>query len=175
VAHDYYHLAVDVQYSISSAFLGGLLFSQNSDSVGIEFCLREVICSEYLSGQFYRRELPVLLSAIDALSELPRLIVIDGYSWLGSPETPGLGSKLYQALDKLIPVIGVAKTRFFGTPIETELLRGRSLRPLFVTSAGIPLSEAMSFVAQMSGKWRIPTILARVDSLARQAALASNV
>jgi deoxyribonuclease V len=164
------YLALDVQYSPSLAFLGGVLFARNSDPGGVEFCLREEIHSNYLSGEFYRRELPVLLSAINALPSLPKLVLIDGYVWLGLSKTPGLGSRLYQALGERVPIIGVAKTRFFGTPTEAELLRGRSVRPLFVTTCGIPHSEALSFVAQMSGRWRIPTILARVDNIARQAA-----
>jgi deoxyribonuclease V len=37
---------------------------------------------------------------------------VDGYVWLDSNGTPGLGGRLWASLDQRVCVIGVAKTRF---------------------------------------------------------------
>jgi deoxyribonuclease V len=120
----------------------------------------------YEPGEFYRRELPALLAVLDATS-LPAdtIVVIDGYVWLGEGR-PGLGAHLWRALDETRPVVGVAKTRFQGAA-AVEVRRGRSQRPLFVTSAGLPPTQAAAQVAAMHGPNRVPTLLARADQLAR--------
>jgi deoxyribonuclease V len=61
----------------------------------------------------------------------------------------------------------VAKTRFRTATHAVPVLRGRSARPLFVTSAGIGLTEAAELVHHMSGERRIPDALRLVDRLAR--------
>jgi deoxyribonuclease V len=62
--------------------------------------------------------------------------------------------------------VGVAKTRF-QSAAAVEVLRGRSKRPLFVTAAGLPATDAAAQVAAMHGPTRIPTLVARADQLAR--------
>jgi deoxyribonuclease V len=47
------------------------------------------------------------------------------------------------------------------------VLRGNSARPLFVTAAGIEVTEAAATVVAMKGKFRLPDVLRRVDALAR--------
>ena len=78
-----------------------------------------------------------------------------------------LGARLWDALEGRVPVIGVAKSRYQGTPVETELLRGASRRPLFITALGMPLDEAKMLINRINGKHRIPTLLKRVDQLCR--------
>jgi deoxyribonuclease V len=121
---------------------------------------------EYLSGQFYRRELPCLLAILKLLPERPDVVVIDGYVWLNVDRKPGLGGHLYAALGGKTPVIGVAKRPFRGAP-SVEVRRGRSRVPLFVSSAGIALEEAAQRVIRMNGPFRIPTLLKRADLLSR--------
>jgi deoxyribonuclease V len=89
---------------------------------------------------------------------------------LGTPPRDGLGAVLWDKLGRATPVIGVAKTRFAGAPPETELLRGESARPLFVTAAGMPLEQARSHIRAMAGAYRLPEMLRRVDGLSRQRA-----
>lgn len=120
----------------------------------------------YEAGSFYKRELPCLLEALKGLDNI-ECVVVDGYVWLSEESHAGLGMYLYHALKKLVPVIGVAKTPFSGTPKMCEILRGESIKPLFITSVGIGLEEAKNAIAQMHGKYRIPTLLKEVDSLAR--------
>ena len=121
----------------------------------------------YESGSFYKRELPCLLTALQNLDNI-EYIVVDGYVWLDEPTHWGLGMYLYEALEKRVPIIGVAKNRFGNTPKECELLRGESLKPLYITSVDISLDKAKEFIAQMSGKYRFPTLLKEVDTLCRQ-------
>lgn len=87
--------------------------------------------------------------------------------WLGEERKPGLGARLWDALGGRVPVIGVAKSRYQGTRVETELLRGASRRPLFITVLGVPLDEAKMLIGRMNGKHRIPTLLKRADQLCR--------
>lgn len=124
----------------------------------------------YESGAFYKRELPCLLEALKELNDI-ECVVVDGYVWLGEVSHKGLGMYLYHALDKEIPIIGVAKSKFDGTPTECELLRGEGKKPLFITSIGVDLMEAKQNIAQMHGKYRLPTLLKEVDSLCRKVLL----
>jgi deoxyribonuclease V len=121
----------------------------------------------YEPGRFYRRELPGLLSVIRRLRERPAVVVIDGYVWLGDEFHPGLGSYLFEALGRTAAVIGVAKTFFQEGPAVRSIKRGASSRPLYVSAAGIDLNEAAKHVVELHGKFRIPTLLKKVDRLSR--------
>lgn len=120
----------------------------------------------YQSGEFYRRELPALLSVLSELTCPLEAVLIDGYVWLDSLNKPGLGAHLYSALGGSTAVVGIAKRLFVGAP-AIPVVRGQSRSPLFVTSAGIPNHEAAALVRQMHGPYRLPTLLKRVDALSR--------
>ena len=94
-------------------------------------------------------------------------IVVDGYVTLGSAQKPGLGMHLYEAIDRAVPVIGVAKNRFADTSEACEVFRGNSQSPLFVTSVKMPLAVAKANIEGMHGEHRIPTLLKKVDQLCR--------
>ena len=64
-------------------------------------------------------------------------------------------------------MIGVAKTAFAGAP-AVPVVRGDSARPLYVTAAGLDPQLAARHLAAMHGPHRLPTLLKRVDTLARQ-------
>jgi deoxyribonuclease V len=64
-------------------------------------------------------------------------------------------------------VIGVAKTAYAGSTFATPVLRGTSAKPLYVTARGIARDEAARLVRSLHGEHRIPTLLERVDHLAR--------
>jgi deoxyribonuclease V len=121
----------------------------------------------YEPGHFYRRELPHLLRVLAQVKEPLETVVVDGYVWLGD-NRPGLGAHLYEALGRAIPVIGVAKTAFHSTGPAQLVLRGQSLRPLFVTTIGMEPDVAADCVRRMHGASRIPTLLGRVDRLSRE-------
>jgi deoxyribonuclease V len=160
-------LCLDVQYSDSTAVVAGVLFAEWADAAPMqEITLSLPTPGEYVPGAFYKRELPCLLSLIEPLAELPSVIIIDGYVWLG-PESPGLGDHLYRALDKKVAVIGAAKTCFKSQDQAQQVFRGQSKRPLYVTSAGMGTQGAAQYILSMHGEHRIPTLIKRADQLAR--------
>ncbi|MGH8083579.1 MAG: endonuclease V [Lysobacter sp.] len=162
-------LAVDVQYREPDATVAGVLFAQWNDAQpAARYALVCDGIADYVPGEFYRRELPCIHRLIDALGPVAlSCIVIDGYVALGEEQRPGLGAHLWQSLDERIAVIGVAKSRFLGTPEQAELRRGDSQRPLFVSAAGLPLAQAREAIAAMAGAHRLPDLLKLVDRLAR--------
>ena len=123
----------------------------------------------YEPGAFYKRELPCLLAVL-AQVELAEVscVVVDGYVTLGAEGRPGLGQHLYEALGGRVSVVGVAKTKFAGVaPQVVAVLRGQSQNPLYVTSVGMPLTEATEHVAAMHGDYRFPTLLKLLDDLTK--------
>ncbi len=123
--------------------------------------------SPYVPGAFFQRELPAILALLEQITIPLDTLMVDGYVMLGS--RPGMGRHLFEALESRIPVIGVAKSPFEGAPAH-EIIRGLSQRPLFVTAAGIDAAKAAENIRRMHGPHRIPTLLQRVDRLARQKA-----
>jgi deoxyribonuclease V len=121
----------------------------------------------YIPGEFFRRELPAILALLQKFDRLPDEVLVDGYVTLG--DRPGLGDHLFRTLGGRIPVIGVAKSRYRGAS-GIEVFRGRSARPLYITTAGIDSAAAAERIRRMHGANRIPTLLKRVDRLAREAA-----
>lgn len=123
----------------------------------------------YVPGAFYLRELPGILAVLEQIRASDEgtlaCVIVDSYVWLGT-DRPGLGARLYDALH--IPVIGVAKTSFHANDRAVPVTRGTSTRPLFVTSEGIDVHEAAAHITSMHGAHRHPTILKRVDRLARE-------
>src|SRR5207247_9709661 len=80
---------------------------------------------------------------------------------------PDSGAYHYEALGRAATVSGVAKALFQEGPAVRAIKRGASLRPLYVTAAGIDLNEAARSVVELHGEFRIPTLLKRVDRLCR--------
>ena len=161
-------LAIDVQYEENSAVVAGVLFPKWSSTEPNRDMVKSVSGIEpYESGAFYKRELPCILSLLQDVNEHLETIVIDGFVTLGKEEKKGLGMYLYEALGEKISIIGVAKRSFKDTPKICEIYRGDSSKPLFVTSVGLSLGEAIAGVASMHGKHRIPTLLKKADQLCR--------
>jgi len=160
--------AVDVDYRDSQALAACVLFHHWTDATPCAEVTAPIFqVAEYQPGQFYKRELPCLLAALNKVPSPVDLIVVDGYVWLGDETHPGLGAHLYQALARAIPVIGVAKTRFLSATAARPVQRGDSQRPLYVTAAGMDIEEACRHIAAMHGPHRIPTLLKAVDQLCR--------
>ena len=120
--------------------------------------------SPYRAGEFYLRELPPVRAVLDDLTGLG-LLVVDGYVDLDPSGRPGLGAHAHAEFG--IPVIGVAKSRFRTATHAVPVMRGSSVRPLFVTAAGMPTADAADLVSRMAGRYRLPDALHRADTLAR--------
>jgi deoxyribonuclease V len=159
---------LDVDYRDPTAVSAGIWFRDWS-AASTECKATAVFddVAEYRPGEFYHRELPCLLEVL-ARGPEPQVVVIDGYVWLGEGRL-GLGAHLYEALRRKTAVIGVAKTQFLSATEAVPVCRGKSRAPLYVTSAGVDVSQAANWVAGMHGPFRVPTLLKRVDQLARTA------
>ncbi|PTY01472.1 endonuclease V [Verrucomicrobia bacterium LW23] len=158
-------LFLDVGYHGDVAIAAGVLAGGWPDAAPLrEKVLRLPVAAPYQPGRFYLRELPCLLAMVAEFPET-RIAVVDGYVWLDDAGTPGLGSRLYDALHQKVTLIGIAKTAFRGGTHAIALRRAGSSRPLYITAAGMEPAVAAQHVAAMAGAFRIPTLLRRVDQL----------
>ena len=123
--------------------------------------------ADYESGNFYKRELPCIMSLIEDIdmSDVSCLIT-DSYVEF-SEEHLGLGKHLYNALDKKYPVIGIAKNKYKEENISIECYRGNSSKPLYITAIDVSNQEACNIVQKMDGKYRLPEMVKAVDHLCR--------
>ncbi len=164
--------AADVHYREDKAVGVIVLFSEweSLDILSYEKIEFTGKYSEYIPGEFYKRELPILISLYERIknTELEAFIV-DGYVFLGKEEKPGLGYYVYQNLGGSIPVIGAAKSRFKENSENCrELLRGKSAKPMYITSIGISPDEALMKMQKMKGSFRIPDILSKLDRMTKE-------
>jgi deoxyinosine 3'endonuclease (endonuclease V) len=166
-------LAVDVHYEGELARAAGIAFAAWTDETERSSkVIERTVPADYKSGHFYERELPCILPIVRAFLDEGAIdcVIVDGYVDLG-PERPGLGRALFEALDRRVLVVGVAKTEFLAEepsrePPARAITRGESKSPIFVTSTG-DVDEAATRVRAMSGSYRIPALLKRVDRLSR--------
>lgn len=165
---------VDVAYLEKFARVACVLFRDFEDAEPKSILVvKSELAAPYVPGELYRRELPPILDVLSRVHERLEMVVVDGYVWLG-PHGPGLGARLYESLDRAVPVIGVAKTSWAESKDEDdparcaiEVFRGNSKRPLFVTAVGVDVSLAASWISSMHGEHRLPTLLKRVDAASR--------
>lgn len=124
---------------------------------------------EYESGAFYKRELPCILSLLQKIDcQMVKAIIVDGFVYLDDENKFGLGAYLFESLHKSIPVIGVAKSNFATLQKNKRaLLRGESQKPIFVTAVGMELDKAADHIGQLSGPYRMPTVLKALDRLTK--------
>jgi deoxyribonuclease V len=161
---------VDVDYRGESAVAAAVAIARwEADRPLTETIARISKVERYEPGAFYLRELPCLVEVLRALRDVDT-VVIDGYVWLAK-ERAGLGARLHATLGGSVTVVGVAKTAFRDNDVAVEVARGTSSRPLYVTAEGIDVARAAAGVRRMHGAHRIPTILKRVDRLARDSVL----
>ncbi|MCI5074944.1 endonuclease V [Oricola sp.] len=162
---------LDAAYGDTVAAGGCVLISEfsSSEPLATHQVRLPMQSAEYEPGAFYKRELPVLLALLDAVSTPVATIVIDGYVHLDGAGRPGLGARLAAALDRRVAVIGVAKTPFRGDDWSRPVCRGESRQPLRVTAIGVDLDTASRWVAEMHGAHRIPVMCRLADRLARDA------
>jgi deoxyribonuclease V len=159
---------VDVHYHATDATAACVIAHRWTDAAPTEVAVVSVAdIAPYAPGRFYERELPCLLAVLERLRTAVEVIVVDGYVILDEHGTAGLGGHLHARLGGEKAVVGVAKTAFRGSGFATAVLRGTSLRPLYVTAMGMEVEHAARLVASMHGDHRIPTLLGLVDRLAR--------
>src|SRR4051794_38890173 len=150
---------LDVDYRECGAVAAAVLARDWADPVpAAEVVAHVAAVADYVSGEFFRRELPCLLTVLGRCPTQPDVVVVDGYVWLG-PDRPGLGARLHEALGGGVPVVGVGKTSFLSArPVAVPIHRGGSKQPLSVTAVGIDTALAAEAVRTMHGPHRIPTL-----------------
>jgi len=164
-----YQVAFDVYYSKDFAIVGYVLFKDEYSS--IPYKTGQVQCFDiqpYVPGQFYKRELPCLLTAMAQIDERISLIYIDANVWL-SRNKKGLGKYLYDSLEPKTPVIGISKSFYSDeTDVIVPVRRLSSIKPLYISSIGIDLNLACEKVKQMNGKYRLPEMIKLADKESRK-------
>lgn len=162
-------LTTDVAYGDADAVAAGVLHRDWEAAEAERVIVKPIAeVASYEPGAFYKRELPCLLKLLEDVDGVLDAVVIDGYVTLGAEAAPGLGWHLHEALGGSIPVVGVAKSAFTGTPEDRRVFRADSRQPLFVTAIGMPLAQAKARVAGMHGQHRLPTMLKLADRAGRE-------
>lgn len=129
----------------------------------------------YVPGLLSFREIPMLLSAWEALPEKPEVVLVDGIG-IAHPRRLGIASHLGILLD--LPTIGCAKSVLIGTyeapgngpgdwaplrdprsgeTVGAALRTKRNVKPLFVSPGHrITLEDSLSLVMRSVRKHRLP-------------------
>jgi len=163
-------IVLDVAYHHCHAVAGLVRFREWDSDRPVSW--RTIVCpapGPYVPGEFYRRELPCLIRALESIPPDYSHVLIDGYVHLRRPRFKGLGGYLYEYLAGRAVVIGVAKSPLALARDFVPVLRGQSRRPLFVSAMGTDLETTAAVVANMHGRHRLPTMIKLADSLARRA------
>ena len=162
--------ALDVHYEKERAVAACVVFNTWLDSKPAE-TYRAVVPfpSPYRPGRFYERELPCLLAVLDQTRHRFSTIVIDGFVHLKEPVGKGLGAHLCKSLPYLAAVIGVAKSPLKVADCFAPIFRGRSKKPLYISSIGCTVERAAKSILSMHGPYRIPTLLTMANQLSRRA------
>lgn len=156
----------DVDYRDDAAVAACVAFQHwGSRSATLEVVKLLPPAAPYEPGAFYKRELPCLLEVIPPQWEY-EAVIVDGHAWLEQGK-PGLGAHLYEALAKRYPVVGIAKTPYAGGCAQRVLRGSSATAPLYVTEVGMDAEAAAALVNSMHGSNRLPTMVKRVDQLAR--------
>ncbi|SFW41961.1 endonuclease V [Cellulophaga fucicola] len=164
-------LAFDTYYYDNKAKTVGVSFNNWLDDTVLE--IKEEIIEDvpdYEPGAFYKRELPCIISLLKQYNlEDVELIIVDSYVLLDDDGKLGLGGYLYNSLEQKIPVVGVAKSSFHLNKTNSKpLLRGDSIKPLYISAIGISLDKAYKLVKSMHGNYRMPTLLQILDTKTKE-------
>lgn len=163
-------LAIDVYYKENIAKVVAVLFNCEDETPQSIIIDQITGIEDYISGEFYKRELPCIERILQKvnLNDI-EAVIIDGHIYVDDDGTFGLGGYAWESLDKKIPVIGVAKNSFFRNKNTVkEVFRGESKKPLYVSSIGIDLDIAANLIKQMKGNYRIPTVLKELDRITKE-------
>ncbi|WP_460220376.1 endonuclease V [Psychroserpens sp. MEBiC05023] len=164
------YLALDVHYKTNHAKSVGITFLSTNDQVPQNVFIEMIEdVAVYQPGEFYKRELPCLLKVISKIDlNTITAIIVDGHVYVDNHGQFGLGGHLYDAIDKKVPVIGVAKREFHANK-ETvkDIFRGTSNNPLHISAIGMDLEIAAQCIQEMHGDHRHPTLLKFLDAVTK--------
>ncbi|WP_103071798.1 endonuclease V [Aquimarina sediminis] len=164
-------LAFDTYYYDNKAKTVCVSFENWNDSKPLDID-SEIIegVEAYEPGSFYKRELPCILSLLKRMPITDiDYIIVDGFVLLDDEGKLGLGGHLFDAIDKSVPVLGVAKSGFHENKKNVrELLRGESIKPLYISAIGVELDRAYDMIKSMHGDFRMPTLLQILDTKTKE-------
>jgi len=139
------------------------------------------VTSDYIPGEFYKRELPGIIKILEKLKNEKldiwndiTFIITDSFITLKNDDNEWDGLGAY--LDKYLKsngenktIWGVAKSNFGRCyEISKATFRGKSSKPLYVQVTNNCIKLAVWAVQKMHGEYRIPTMLKLVDQLSRK-------
>ncbi|HET7314895.1 deoxyribonuclease V [Salinisphaera sp.] len=160
-----------------------VVLDPNDLSVLEQVLVRRPTRMPYIPGLLSFREIPAALDALDELSELPDLLMVDGHG-IAHPRRLGVATHL--GLASGLPTIGVAKKRLTGThdpaPEErlawTPLMDGHEIigavlrsrvrvKPIFISPGHrVDLDTALDWVTRTLTRYRLPETTRAADRLA---------
>lgn len=164
-------VAVDSYYFNDTAKTALITFENWADSeYAGSHSEKTEIASNYISGEFYKRELPLIINILKKVEiKTVETIIVDGFVYLNDAGKLGLGGYLFDYFSQEIPVIGVAKSDYIQNKTNKNLIyRGKSKHPLYISAAGIAMEEAGKQIQNMYGEYRIPKLLKDLDRLTKQ-------
>jgi hypothetical protein len=154
-------IAIDAYYIGDICHVVGGIFNKWRDEHVSKFIYADVkVNSEYIPGEFYKRELPGILKLLEQvnLDEFDT-IIIDGYvhlkelghisddgRFISGPVKKGLGCHLRTALSsyymerkpkKRLNIVGIAKTLYGDNSEYGQCYRGDSKKPLYITGLNL--------------------------------------
>jgi deoxyribonuclease V len=160
--------ALDVHYDKQIAYAACVEFLNWNDTDSVRtIVVSTKVLSNYRPGRFFERELPCLLAVLKKARRQYESIIIDGYVFLKAPVVNGLGAHLEKILPYSPKVIGVAKNPLRVSDRFVTIFRGKSKKPLFISSVNIAVEEAAELVSGMDGAFRIPKLLRSADKACR--------
>lgn len=160
---------LDVAYRDNTAVTACVAFNGWTDSRPSAVHTRPMDgIADYIPGKFYERELPCLLDVLDRMDTSFEVLVIDGFVHLKPPRIKGLGAYLAESIRYPVAVIGVAKSPLAIADRFVPVLRGRSRKPLLVSSINMPVQRAADLIAGMHGDYRLPALIKMADQAARE-------
>lgn len=119
----------------------------------------------YVSGEFYKRELPCVKRLFEEHQLKPLVTIIDGYQNLN--ESKALGEYIAEELTEHI-VIGIAKNKHINDPGSEEVFRGTSKKPLYITHSHSNESKLGDLIQEMAGENRLPDMVKLADTECRR-------
>jgi len=140
-------------------------------------------CFPYVPGYLSFREIPAVLKALEALKQLPDLLLCDGQG-IAHPRRFGIACHLGVLTD--LPTIGVAKSRLIGTHDPVPKTKGQwvalqdkdecigavlrtrhGVKPLFISPGHkVSLTTSIDYVMRCVTRYRLPETTRQAHHLA---------
>jgi len=162
-------LAIDIHYKETYAKAVCVAFNWADETPQKVYTDTIAEVAPYVSGEFYKRELPCVLKILEQTNlDTVEAIIVDGHVFVDNDKKYGLGGYLWEALDKKVPIIGVAKKSFIHTEeVSKPILRGTSKNPLYVSCIGIEKGVVLEKMKLLHGEHLMPTILKLLDMVTK--------